>query len=150
MPAGNGLSSARDDARDARRFLLRFLARFARELDQNSREILPGRDFAQKQLAFQVAVGRDPDVILVCLAFVGDAEPPGLGLREFAQSPGERDVTVIGVADDPAKLNRLHRDRFARLGVHGRSMNLISLDRCDLQVQPSRSDVEGFGAEVVI
>ena len=48
----------------------------------------------------QRTVGRDGDVILVFLAFVGDAEPPGLGLLELAQSPNERDVPVVGVALD--------------------------------------------------
>ncbi len=82
----------------------------------------------QERLAFQVTAGRDGDVVLVFLAFVGDAEPPGLGLLELAQSPNERDVPVIGVAIDNAKSHRVDRYGLTSLSVDRRSVNLVSLD----------------------
>jgi hypothetical protein len=84
--AALGFPTARHDAFDDCRLLLRLLAGLPGELDDDASQVSLLRDFSEKQLAFQVAVGRDGDVILVFLAFVRDAEPPGLGLAKLAQS----------------------------------------------------------------
>ncbi len=97
-PAADGLAAAGHHAGHDGRLFLRLLASRPSKLDDNAREVLLGGELSQKQLALQVAASRDGDVILVFLAFVGDAEPPGLGLLEFAQSPDERNVPVVGVA----------------------------------------------------
>ena len=119
-------------------------------LTTTPREVLLRGELPQEQLAFQVALGRDGDVILVFLAFVGDAEPPGLGLLELAQSPHERDVPVVGIAQDHAESHRVDRHGPSRFGVDGRSVDLVRLDHRQLQVGSAGSDFERLGAEVVV
>ena len=117
----------------------------AGELDDDAVQVLLRGEFAQEQLAFQVAVGRDGDVVFVFLAFVGDAEPPGLGLLEFAQSPIERDVPVLGVALDPAKPHGVDLHGLTGLGIHGRPVDLVSLDHRQLQVGLAGATSNGLG-----
>ena len=96
-PAEDRLAVAGDDAGHPGRLLLRLLALDAGQLDDDPGQVLPGRQLAEEHLAVDVSGGGDGDVILFRLAFVGDAEPPGLGLLEFAQSP-HQDERPVGVA----------------------------------------------------
>ena len=141
-PAADGLTAAGHHAGHEGRLLLRLLAGRPSELDDDARQVLLRGELPQEQLAFQVAVGRDGDVILVFLAFVGDAEPPGLGLLELAQSPDERDVPVVGVALDHAEPHGVDRHGLTRLGVDRRPVDLVSLDHRELQVRLAGGDVE--------
>ena len=87
-----------------------------------------------EQLAFDVALGRHAEMILVRLAVVVDAEPPGSGALEFAQSPDERDLVVL-VALDGAELHALEINRRAGLGVDDRALDGERLLKGESQVR---------------
>ena len=57
-------------------------------------------DLPEEQLALDVALGRHAEMILVRLSVVVDAEPPGSGAFDFAQSPDERDFALLVALDD--------------------------------------------------
>ena len=133
-PGGDGPAVARDrpDEPDAIVVGARALAA---QLDDQPADVLLRGDPPEEQLALDVALGRHAEMILVRLAIVVDAEPPGSGALEFAQSPDERDFVVL-VALDGAELHEFEVNRRAGFGVDDRALDGVRLLESDPQVGP--------------